>query len=155
MSAPGGADEKVRIAPRARARLRDRDQKRLSTGVPMLIRSHVTATFFLLSACHTYSHVNTPEEAVARASKESGTIRVTKTDHSVVTIWRVAIVADSLVGIATDNSEARVAIPLKDVSKTETSEINAGRSFALGGGIVLGLVAALGILAAIAIASAI
>jgi hypothetical protein len=131
----------------------------------MLIRSHATAIFFLLSACHTYSHVNTPEEAVAREGKtrdcnlvenvvygasicssEAGPIRVTKTNQSVVTIKKATIVADSLVGIASNGGNVRVAIALKDVSSTELSEINTGRS-------MIGIMALTGIVLLILIAA--
>ncbi|GAC1420276.1 MAG: hypothetical protein NVSMB53_19080 [Gemmatimonadaceae bacterium] len=127
----------------------------------MAINRQLIPIVLLLAGCHSYAHAGTPEEAVEKASKtrngnpmlygvagsrvcawESSTIRITKTDHSVIRIKNPAIVSDSLIGIMADSAQVRVAIPLRDLSSIETSEINAGRTAAFG---IVGLALMLGI----------
>jgi hypothetical protein len=58
-----------------------------------------------ISACHTWTHVDTPEDAIARAGTE--TIRVTKTDSSVVLVQSARIFRDSLIGTSVDREHTR------------------------------------------------
>jgi hypothetical protein len=93
-----------------------------------------------VSACHTWAHVRTPEEAIARAG--TGTIQVTKTDLSVVLIQSTTIIQDTLIGTSVDREHIRVAIPMREVSGVATQEVSLWRTAGAG---YLTVVGALGI----------
>jgi hypothetical protein len=97
-----------------------------------------------LSACHTWTHVRTPEEAVARAP--TGTLQVTKTDSSVVLIQSATIRQDTLIGTSPDREHRRIAIPMDEVSSVATKELSTWRTAGAG---YLAVVAALGVALAI------
>ena len=93
-----------------------------------------------VSACHTWTHVRTPQEAIARAG--TGTIQVTKTDSSVVSIQFPAIIQDTLIGTSGDHEHIRVAIPMREVSGVATQEVSLWRTAGAG---YLTVVGALGL----------
>lgn len=105
----------------------------------------------LVVGCRTFQRADTPQAALARAG--TGPIEVTRTDRSVVRITNASIVGDSLVGVTDDSSPIRIAMATKDVQSVAVRRVSAGRTAALGGGIIVGAVAAFGILIAIAVAN--
>ena len=89
----------------------------------------------MAQGCHTYSQVGTPQEAAARAN--AGPMEVTRTDHSVLRLNRVAIVGDSLICVTDDSGEMRVAVATADIQNVAVREVSAGRSLALGAGVTV------------------
>jgi hypothetical protein len=85
---------------------------------------------FGISACHTWSGVGTPEDAIARAG--TGTIQVKKTDSSVVLVQSPKILQDSLIGTSVDRTHGRVAIPMRDVSGIATQNVSLWRTAGAG-----------------------
>ena len=98
----------------------------------------------LLAACTSWHRSPTAAEGVARAN--SGEIHVNRVDGSMLRLVNASIVGDSLVGTS-PVSGARVAIPVSSVVSTETKQVSAGRTAALGGGVLIGVVAVTGLLA--------
>ena len=89
-----------------------------------------------LSACHTWTHVRTPEEAIARVG--TGTLQVTKTDATVVLIESPTIRQDTLIGTSLNAEHSRVAIPMREVSTVATQEVSLLRTAGAGYLTVLG-----------------
>ena len=104
----------------------------------MACRVRLRLAFILLgvSACHTWTHVRTPQEAIAHAG--TGTIQVTKTDLSVVLIQSPTIIQDTLIGASVDREHTRVAIPMREVSSVATQEVSLWRTAGAGYLTVLG-----------------
>jgi hypothetical protein len=111
---------------------------RLAWGQNMACRVRLKLAVILLgvSACHTWTHVSTPDEAIARAG--TGTIQVTKTDLSVVLIQSPAIIQDTLIGTSVDREHIRVAIPIGEVGAVATQEVSLWRTAGAGYLTVLG-----------------
>ena len=101
------------------------------------------------SGCHTYAHVDTPEEATTRAG--TGAVELTRTDHSVLRVKRATVIGDSLVAVTDDTAESRVAVATKDIQSIAVREVSTGRSVALGGGIAVAAFATLLVIAAVAL----
>lgn len=101
---------------------------------------------FELAGCHSYAAPMSPQAGIARA--HSGEVRVTRTDHSALVLTDTRIEQDSVIGVTSDATRTRVAVALSEVTSVEPLKVDAGRTAALGGGIVL---AALGILTVVAI----
>src|SRR6266487_3150213 len=83
-----------------------------------------------VASCHTWTHVRTPEEAIARAG--TGTIQVTKTDSSVLLMQSPTIRQDTLIGTSVDREHIRVAIPMREVSCFATEEVREWRTAGAG-----------------------
>ena len=94
----------------------------------MSCRGYLTVIAIVLGAgaCHSWSHVGTPEQVIARAG--TGTIQVTKTDSSVVLVQYPKLVRDTLIGMSTDSTRARVAIPLSEVKSVAEREVSLART---------------------------
>jgi hypothetical protein len=95
----------------------------------------LAATALVSAACTGWHNSSGVAEGVAQAN--SGEIRVYRADGSNVRLVRASIVGDSLVGFSA-GSGARVAIPTSAIVSTETKHVSAGRTAALGGGILIG-----------------
>jgi len=83
-----------------------------------------------VAGCHTWTHVRTPEEGIARAG--TGTIQVTKTDWSVLLMQSPTIRQDTLIGTSVDREHIRVAIPMREVSSVATQEVSVWRTAGAG-----------------------
>lgn len=112
----------------------------------------VIAGTLALPACTTWAHQSAPPADVV-ASHPDALIRVTRTDHSVITLRRAKLVGDTLVGTTDDNARLRVAVPLTDVESVDTRSISGTRTAGLGVGVFLGVLAVAGIAATIALLS--
>ena len=120
-------------------------------GTPLVMSVLSISLLLGTSACRTWTRQDTTTQA-AVASAKSGPIKVSRLDHSVIELRGASIAKDSLIGYATDKSDARVAIPLTDIASVSTREVSAGRTAGLAAGTVVGLIALTGLLAAIALA---
>ncbi len=89
-------------------------------------RDGLAVVLLAISACHTWSHVGTPQEGIARA--RTGTVQVTKTDRTVVVIESPTIIQDTLFGTSVDKGHARVAIPMSEVLGVATQEVSLWRT---------------------------
>lgn len=105
-----------------------------------------------VTACTTWSHQSAPPAQVV-ADHPGALVRVTRTDHSVLTLRDVAVTNDSLTGTTNDPARLRVAMPVADVASVDTREVSAARTAGLGLGAVGLLLAVAGIAAALALAS--
>lgn len=114
-------------------------------------RLALTATI-ALAACTTWARQSAPPADVV-ASHPAALVRVTRTDHSVITIRGAQIVSDSVVGTTNDDARLRVAIPVADIETVETRAVSGARTAGLGAGIFLGVLAVAGIAATIALLS--
>src|SRR6266566_4015225 len=101
------------------------------------VRLRLALILLGVSACHTWTHVRTPEEAIARAG--TGTIQVTKTDSSRVLIQSPTIIQDTLIGSSVDSEHIRVAIPIREISGIATQEVSPWRTTGAGYLTVLGV----------------
>ena len=119
---------------------------RASRSLPLVI------VLAAASACTTWSHQHAPPAQVV-SQHPGALVRVTRTDHSVITLRGAAIVNDSLVGTTDDSARLRVAMPVADVASVDTREVSAGRTAGLGVGVVGVVLAVAGIAAAIAMIS--
>lgn len=100
----------------------------------------MTAVLFL-PACMTWSQSQPPGAALEHTSRQP--LRIERTDHSTIEITSASVQGDSLIGTAADGSNARVSIPVSDITAVATREISPGRTLALTGGVVLGTLGAL------------
>ena len=110
-----------------------------------------TTALIVLAGCSSWQRTPSAREGVTRAN--SGKIRVTQVDGSMIRLVNASIVGDSLIGISPVTG-ARIAIATIAVASTETKGISAGRTALLGGGVILGIVALSAILLLAAIAGA-
>jgi len=110
-----------------------------------------TTALIVLAGCSSWQRTPSAREGVTRAN--SGEIRVTQVDGSMIRLVNASIVGDSLIGISPVTG-ARIAIATIAVASTETKGISAGRTALLGGGVILGIVALSAILLLAAIAGA-
>lgn len=119
---------------------------RVSRSLPLVI------VLTAVTACTTWSRQSAPPAEVV--SKHPGAlVRVTRTDHSVITLRDASVANDSLVGTTDDKARLRVAMPVADVASVDTREVSAGRTAGLGVGVVGVVLAVAGIAAAIAMIS--
>lgn len=119
---------------------------RVSRSIPLV------AVLAVVTACTTWSRQSAPPAQVV-SQHPGALVRVTRTDHSVITLRGAAVVNDSLVGTTDDKARLRVAIPIADVASVDTREVSAGRTAGLGLGAVGVVLAVAGIAAALALAS--
>lgn len=105
-----------------------------------------------LGGCTTWSRQSEPP-AQAVASHPGARIRVTRTDHSVVTVRDARVVGDTLVGATDDDARLRVAVPVADIASVDARAVSGVRTAGLGAGIFLGVLAVAGIAATIALLS--
>ena len=105
----------------------------------------------LSAGCMVWSRPQTP--ASQDIKEDAGALRVTKIDHSVVVVTHAAIRNDSIIGVATDGTGARVSLPITDVQGVAKKELSPGRTLALGGGIVLASLGVLAILLLVAVSN--
>src|SRR5690242_14886428 len=128
-----------------------------SHGVTLMHRSRWSCAVALvlvvsLSACTTWSRQSNPPAQVV-TSHPGALVRVTRTDHSVVTVRGARVVNDSLVGTTNDAARLPVSIAVSDVESIDTREVSGARTAGLGAGALLGIIAIAGIAAALAVAS--
>lgn len=105
----------------------------------------------VLPACMTWTQSQPPGAALEHTSRRP--LLIARTDHSTVEITNASVQGDSLVGTAADGSNARISIPLSDITAVATREISPGRTLALTGGIILGTLGALFIALVIALST--
>lgn len=105
-----------------------------------------------LTGCTTWAHQSAPPAQVV-ADHPGALVRVTRTDHSVITLRDVAVTSDSLTGTTNDTARLRVTMPVADVASVETREVSAARTAGLGVGAVGVVLAVAGIAAALALLS--
>ena len=101
------------------------------------VRSQLIAIPLLLltTACMTWGRQEAPGTVLSRA--EMKPIRIARTDHSTIVLKDASVQNDSLIGTADDGSYARVAIPISEIRGVSEQRIDAPRSLALAGIIVL------------------
>ncbi|CAN5279441.1 hypothetical protein BH20GEM2_BH20GEM2_20380 [soil metagenome] len=104
----------------------------------------------LAAACTSWSTTNAAPGEVIQENPQS--VRVTRTDRSVLVIQQPTVRNDSIVGFA-DEGTTPVAVATADVERVETRKVSAKRTAGLGLGIGAGVIAVLGILTAIAFAA--
>lgn len=112
----------------------------------------VIAATLALPACTTWARQSAPPADVV-AKHPDALVRVTRTDHSVVTVRGAKVVGDTLVGTTDDDAHLRVAIPVADVEAVDTRAVSGARTAGLGAGVFLGVLALAGIAATIALLS--
>jgi hypothetical protein len=100
-------------------------------AAPVLLGAH-------LAGCTSWRVENVPPAQLLQ-TKAPSEVRVTRPDDSKVVLIRPGIVRDSLWGWSRD---AQLGMPLTDVTVIATRHGDAGKSVALGLGIVVGTVAA-------------
>jgi hypothetical protein len=105
-----------------------------------------------VTACTTWSRQSAPPAQVV-SQHPGALVRVTRTDHSVITLRNASVVNDSLVGTTDDKARLRVAMPVADVVSVDTREVSAARTAGLGIGAVGVVLAVAGIAATIALLS--
>ena len=120
------------------------------------MRRHISGlagvfSLVLFAGCTSWHRNTDPNEAVARA--KSGEIKVSRTDGSEIRLVSASIVGDSLIGISPVTG-ARTAIATNAIVSMETKSVSAGRTAALGGGVLIGVVAVTGLVALALILSA-
>jgi len=94
------------------------------------VRVSLAVILSAVSACHTWAHVRTQQEAIAHAG--TGTIQVTKSDSSVVLMQSPVIIQDTLIGTSVDRAHIRVVIPMREVSSVATQEVSVWRTAGAG-----------------------
>lgn len=106
-------------------------------------RTRVIAISLLLltTACMTWTRPEPPDAALSRVDAKP--IQVTRADHSTIILKNASVQDDSLVGIADDGSNTRVAIPISEIQGVSQLHLDTPRSLALTGGVLL---SALGLL---------
>lgn len=119
--------------------------RRTHLWLPLMIAATIA-----LPACTTWARQSAPPAQVV-ASHPDALIRVTRTDHSVVTVRGATVVGDTLVGTTNDDARLRVAIPVADVEAVDTRAVSGARTAGLGAGVFLGVLAVAGIAATIAL----
>ena len=102
----------------------------------------------LFTGCTSWHRTASPAEGVAKA--KSGEIRVYRADGSTIQLVNASIVGDSLVGTSPVTG-ARISMPTAAVVSTETKQVSAGRTAALGGGVLVGVIAVTAILTFVAL----
>lgn len=105
-----------------------------------------------LGGCTTWARQSGPP-ARAVASHAGARIRVTRTDHSVITVRDARVLGDTIVGRTDDDARLRVAIPVADVASVDARAVSGARTAGLGAGVFLGVLAVAGIAATIALLS--
>lgn len=105
-----------------------------------------------LPACTTWARQSAPPAQVV-ASHPDALVRVTRTDHSVVTVRDAKVVGDTLVGTTNDDAHLPVAIPVADVEAVDTRAVSGARTAGLGADVLVAAIAVVGVAAALAIAS--
>lgn len=110
------------------------------------------ASTTLLAACTTWAHQSGPPAQVV-ASHPGALVRVTRTDHSVITVRGAQIANDSLIGTTNDSARLAVAIPVDEIESVDTRAVSGARTAGLGVGAFVAVLAAVGIAAALALAS--
>jgi len=110
------------------------------------------AAALVLPGCTTWARQSAPPAQVV-ASHPDALVRVTRTDHSVVTVRGATVVGDTLIGTTNDDARLRVAIPVADVEAVDTRAVSGARTAGLGAGVFLGVLAVAGIAATIALLS--
>jgi len=108
------------------------------------------AATIALPACTSWAGQSAPPAQVV-ASHPDALIRVTRADHSVVTVRGATVVGDTLIGTTNDDARLRVAIPVADVEAVDTRAVSGARTAGLGAGLFLGVLAVAGIAATIAL----
>lgn len=104
------------------------------------------------AGCTTWARQSEPP-AEAVASHPGARIRVTRTDHSVITVRDARVVGDTLVGVTDDDARLPVALPVADVAAVDTRAVSGARTAGLGASVFLGVLAVAGIAATIALLS--
>jgi len=110
------------------------------------------AAALVLPGCTTWARQSAPPAQVV-ASHPDALIRVTRTDHSVITVRGATVLGDTLIGTTDDDARLRVAIPVADVEAVDTRAVSGARTAGLGAGVFLGVLAVAGIAATIALLS--
>lgn len=105
-----------------------------------------------LPACTTWARQSAPPAQVV-ANNPDALVRVTRTDHSVVTVRGAKVVGDTLLGTTNDDAHLAVAIPIADVEAVDTRAVSGARTAGLGAGVLVAAIAVVGVAAALAIAS--
>jgi hypothetical protein len=97
----------------------------------MAIRStFLILPLVLVSACTIW--VAHPLSAARSGQADlSGTVRVFRLDHSILTLSGVTLSADSIVGMTQNRPPERVAVPLTDVQTLQTRDVSTLRTAAL------------------------
>lgn len=112
-------------------------------SIPMLL---------LIAACTTWSQPKPPETALAHVDQQP--IQVARADHSTIVLKNASVQGDSLIGVADDGSNARVAIPVSEIQGVSQRDVDAPRTLALTGGIILSALGVLFIAALVALSQA-
>lgn len=110
----------------------------------------ILAATVIAAACTSWSTTHAAPGAVVQENPQS--VRVTRTDKSVLVIQQPSLRNDSIVGVA-DDGTTPVAVATADVERVETRKVSAKRTAGLGLGIGAGAITVLGILTAIAFAA--
>lgn len=106
----------------------------------------------VLPACTTWARQSEPPAQVV-ASHPGALVRVTRTDHSVITVRGAKVAGDSLVGTTSDAARLPVAIPMGDIASVDTRAVSGARTAGLGVGVFVGVLAVAGIAASLALLS--
>ena len=114
--------------------------------------SFVLATLVIASACTTWSRQSEPPAQVV-AAHPGALVRVTRTDHSVVTVRDAHVVGDTLVGTTNDDARVPVALAVSYIESIDTRAVSGARTAGLGVGALAAIIAVAGIAAALALAS--
>jgi len=114
--------------------------------------SFTLVTLVVASACTTWSRQSAPPAQVV-AGHPHALVRVTRADHSVVTVRDARVANDTLVGTTNDDAHIPVAIAVGDIESIDTRAVSGARTAGLGVGALVGIIAVTGIAAALAIAS--
>lgn len=99
------------------------------------VRSQLIAIPLLTAACMTWDRQEAPGTVLSHAEMKPN--RIARTDHSTIVLKDASVQNDSLIGTADDGSYARVAIPISEIRGVSEQRIDAPRSLALAGILVL------------------
>lgn len=116
------------------------------------LRSLALVTLAFSAACTTWSRQSEPPAQVV-ASHLGALVRVTRTDHSVVTVRDAHVVGDTLFGATNDDARLAVAMAIGDIESIDTRAVSGARTAGLGVGAVAAILAVAGIAAALALLS--
>lgn len=96
----------------------------------MVARSRTwTLSLIMAGGCTTWvSHPIAPDSTQHWTEKS---VRLTRFDHSTLTLNRVEINRDSLVGMTTGHPPERAAVALREVRNVQTKEVSAKRTASL------------------------
>ncbi|HET7228423.1 MAG TPA: hypothetical protein VFJ16_00335 [Longimicrobium sp.] len=105
--------------------------------VSRLLPRSLSLLFLVLmaGACHSWRSQSSPAPQVVASMNGRGTVRLLRSDQSVMVLSSPQVVGDSIVG-TTGNPPQRAAVAIADVRRIDTRRVNAAKT----GGLAVGTI---------------